>query len=174
METPSTTSTPTSTELALTSTEGDATSTGLASISTVWRREVSARRGGKEIARIVDPGAYLPTLSLPLQGGDLGPSALTGDSAVLLAAAPGSPPSLSPRKGRKRGVERRCCQPWMPVPHLPTLSLPLQGGDSGSTASTGRAPSYSTKHPARPQVSPQKGKKKGRPEGGHPEERGTR
>ena len=103
METPSTTSAPTSTELALTSTEGDAVSTELASSSTAWRREVIARRGEKEIERIVDVVAHLPTLSLPLQGGDPGLSALTRNSAVLLAAAPG-PTRVSPlERGEKEG-----------------------------------------------------------------------
>jgi hypothetical protein len=77
------------------------------------------------------PLPHLPTLSLPLQGGDLGLTVLPNKRTGPPSRAQRQSPSLSPRKGRKRGVERRWRQLWVPLPHLPTLSLPLQGGDAG-------------------------------------------
>jgi hypothetical protein len=64
----------------------------------------------EETAPTVATTAYLPTLSLPLQGGDLSPTVSAQGNALSSRKARRPPPSLSPRKGRKRGVERKWCQ----------------------------------------------------------------
>jgi hypothetical protein len=96
------------------------------------------------VAPTVDTIALLPSLSLPLQGGDFAPTASTGDSALVFDKIPGSPPILFSRKWRTR-ADRREVIPWrgakslqhqssIPVPHLPTLPpLRRQGSLPGSS-----------------------------------------
>jgi hypothetical protein len=55
-------------------------------------------RGRKKSAPTVDTTAYLPTLSLPLQGGDSGPTVSVRGSVSFLHRAHRSPLCLSPRK----------------------------------------------------------------------------
>ena len=74
----------------------------------------------------------------------------------------------------QKGAPRRKRAPTVgPVAHLPTLSLPLQGGDSGPAVSARGSVFFS--HKARHSHTtslPWRGEKKGRPKEGHPAERG--
>jgi hypothetical protein len=64
----------------------------------------------------------------PFGEGTQGPAVWAGASALLFDDAPGQFPSLSPRKGRKRGVERKWRQVNLAIPSpLPAL-LPLAKG----------------------------------------------
>jgi hypothetical protein len=61
-----------------------------------------------------------------LQGGDVGLTVSPDKCASTHSKAPRQSPSLSPRKGRPRGVESLQHQSSIPVPHRPTLPVPAK------------------------------------------------
>ena len=93
------------------------------------------------MASTVDPVAHLPTLSLPLQGGDLCPMVATKADALLFAEVFG----LLPESFPWRGVERNGSQ-VRELFHPLFLSFSLWRRDSGpwrsseTTQSSDRAP----------------------------------
>ena len=82
----------------------------------------------EETAPTVATTAHLPTLSLPLQGGDSGPTVSAQGNALSSRKARRPPTSLSPGEGRKRGVERRQRPMKRAFPSPLPVLLPLEKG----------------------------------------------
>jgi hypothetical protein len=161
-------------------------------------------RGRKEMAPIVDTVAHLPTLSVPgsgsgtspLQGGDLRPGCFgSGERHLFSQSTTPAPESLPWRGEKKRGrkelapgedghsVPSSCPSPsgegtrGPGVRAGPLNQAPGPKARSGPLAvrrlGSGKRLPAQSKTPASKSL-PWRGEKKGRPEGGHPAERGRK
>jgi hypothetical protein len=122
-------------------------------------------RGRKKPAPSVDLISHLPTLPLPLQGGDFGPVVSARGSVFFHNKARRLPLSLSPRKGRTRGVERPQHQASISFPIYPPCPSLSREGTSARPSRQGRASVQQTKHVAYPRVFPLKRDRKKREPG---------
>ena len=131
-------------------------------------------RGRKTSAPTVDLVAYLPTLSLPLQGGDLGPTVSAETSVSTTNKARRLPLRLSPGEGRKRGVERSRRRVNLSISSPLPVLLPLEKGLRPDRFGRDERLRNKQSTPLALASLPWGGERKGRPEGGHPVERGRK